>query len=396
MRPLHILIALVFATLAVPAYCQRDLAYDDVVVPQNRVDARDLGYAPVDMIPDGESAITSLTVAPNGDLYGATSGSRAHLFVFNPRHGYVQPLGVISSAASIANAVVVSATGDVYIGTAPNGHMFKYTPRDDYRKQIEIDKALAITDLGQPIAGESIFAMAIDRSANVIYGLTSPGAHLFEFAIASGKAEDLGVIAEKPPFGEKFEKDKMISRMLLVDQQGMVWASGEGGSFFRFDPKARKLQKLDLQVPAVPGRQSWTRVDAFLLDPSGLIYGGTSDGYLFCLDPARLTVANLGKPLSEYRIDGLVRVPDGRLYGVGGDKDDMARLFSYTPVTGAYEVLGFLDVNRRPYYTWQAYAIGALVCGLDGTVYLGEDERISKLFLFYPQSVGPNPAYDPN
>lgn len=396
MRPQHIMIALAFATLSVPACCQRDLAYDDVVVPQNRVDARDLGYAPVDLIPDGESAITSLTIAPNGDLYGATTGSRAHLFVFNPRHGYVQPLGVISSATSIANAVVISATGDVYMGTAPNGHILKYSPHEDYGKQIEIDKALAITDLGQPIAGEGIFALAIDRSANLIYGLTSPGAHLFEFSIASGRVNDLGVIAEKAPFGEKFEKEKMMSRMLIVDQQGMVWASGENGSFFRFDPKARKLQKLDLQAPAVPGRQSWTRVDAFLLDPSGLIYGGTSDGYLFRLDPARQVVANLGKPLSEYRIDGLVRAPDGRLYGVGGDKDDMARLFSYTPVTGAYEVLGFVDVNRRPYYTWQAYVIGALACGLDGTVYLGEGERISKLFLFYPQSVGPDPAYEPN
>jgi hypothetical protein len=69
---------------------------------------------------------------------------------------------------------------------------------------------------------------------------------------------------------------------------------------------------------------------------------------------------------------------------VGGDQDSMARLFSYDPLTGAYTILGFIDVNRRPYYAWQAYAIGALVCGSDGTVYIGENERISKLYLFYP------------
>ncbi|OLD61520.1 MAG: hypothetical protein AUI53_05480 [Acidobacteria bacterium 13_1_40CM_2_60_7] len=69
---------------------------------------------------------------------------------------------------------------------------------------------------------------------------------------------------------------------------------------------------------------------------------------------------------------------------MGGDQDDMARLFSYDPATGAYQILGFVDVNRRPYYTWQAYVIGAMVTGLDGTIYIGESERISKLYLFYP------------
>ena len=47
-------------------------------------------------------------------------------------------------------------------------------------------------------------------------------------------------------------------------------------------------------------------------------------------------------------------------------------------------ILGFVDVNRRPYYSWRAYTIGAMAANGDGTVYIGEDERISKLYLFYP------------
>ena len=375
------------ATLIVPltwSYCQRDRSYDNVVVTQTRIDARDLGYAPVDVIPDGESGIRSLSVAPNGDLYGATSGTHSHLFVLNPRHGYVQPLGIIPAAAAITNAVVVSASGDVFLGTSPEGRLLKYVPRDEYAQQIEIGKPLPVSDLGQAIAGESIFTLAIDRDANVIYGLTSPNAHFFEYSIESRKFTDFGVVSERIDGGEKFEKDKMMSRMLVVDQQGMVFASGENGRFFRFNPKTQTLEKLAIQVPAVPGREPWTRVDAFLLDPSGIIYGGTSDGYLFRLDPAKLAVTNLGKPLNQYRIDGLARVPNGTLYGVGGDQDEMARLFSYDPSTGAYTILGFIDVNHRPYYTWQAYVIGALACGSDGTVYIGENERISKLYLFYP------------
>src|ERR1035437_7724142 len=91
------LIAMVLSITAV-ATSQRDPGYDKVVAPQTRIDARDLGYAPVDVIPDGESGITSLTVAPNGYLYGATSGNHSHLFVLIPLHGYVQPLGVIPGA----------------------------------------------------------------------------------------------------------------------------------------------------------------------------------------------------------------------------------------------------------------------------------------------------------
>jgi hypothetical protein len=378
-----LLIAVVLSTTAV-ATSQRDPDYDRVVVPQTRIDARDLGYAPADVIPDGESGITSLTVAPNGYLYGATSGTHAHLFVLIPAHGYVQPLGVIPGATSVANAVAISNSGDIYLGTSPDGHLLKYAPHDEYDEQIHIGKPLSVTDLGQPIPGESIFTLTIDRGANVLYGLTSPNTHFFEYSIASGKFTDFGVVAKDIPQGEKFEKDKMMSRMMVVDQAGDVFASGENGSFFRFDPKEQKLEKLPIHAPAVPGRGSWTRVDAFLLDPSGVIYGGTSDGYLFRLDPEKLVVTNLGKPLNQYRIDGLVHGPDGKLYGVGGDKEEMARLFTYDPSTGAYNVLGFVDVNRRPYYTWQAYVVGAMAIGHEGTVYIGEDERISKLYLFYP------------
>lgn len=141
---------------------------------------------------------------------------------------------------------------------------------------------------------------------------------------------------------------------------------------------------MNLQVPAVPGREPWTRVDAFLCDPSGLIYGGTSDGYLFRFDLDTATIQNLGKPLHQYRIAGLVKASNGKIYGVGGDEDEMARLFSYDTGTAAYEILGFVDVNRRPYYTWQAYVIKAMAAGLDGTVYIGQGERISRLYLFYP------------
>jgi hypothetical protein len=366
------------------AQAQRTPDYDNVVVPQDRIDERDLGYPPLDVIPNGESSITSLAISPNGNLYGATSGKRSHLFVLNPRHGYVQPLGILPATTAVTNALVVSASGDVYIGGSPAGHLLKYTPHNEDSQPIRIQEPCEVTDLGQAMKGESIFTLAMDRDSNLIYGLSFPNAHFFKFAIAGSVFTDLGVVARQVPEGEKFETEKMMSRKLTLDVKGNVYASGEDGFFFKFDKGKQALQKLPVRAPAVPGREPWTRVDAFLLDTTGLIFGGTSDGYLFRFDPGPMTVENLGKPLNQYRIAGLVPGPGGKIYGVGGDDDEMARLFCYEPGSGAYQVLGFIDVNRRPYYTWQAYIVKAMAAGLDGTIYIGEAERISKLYLFYP------------
>lgn len=363
---------------------QRTLDYDNVVVSQNRIDARDLGYPPIDVIPDGESAITSLTVAPNGKLYGATSGKRSHLFVLNPRHGYVQPLGFLPGTTAVTNAVVVSAAGDVYIGTSPGGHLLKYTPHQEDSQPLHVKEPCEVTDLGPAIQGERILTLAIDRSTETIYGLTWPNAHFFQFSLPTGRFTDVGVVARRAPEGEKFETEKMVSRMLALDPKGDVYASGENAFFYKFDKEKQTLQKLPVRIPASPGREPWTRVDAFLADTTGLIFGGTSDGYLFRFDPERIIVHNLGKPLMQYRMTGLVLGPNGKLYGVGGDDDDLARLFSYSLDNGAFEILGFVDVNRRPYYTWQAYVIKAMAVGLDGTIYIGQSERISRLYLFYP------------
>jgi outer membrane protein assembly factor BamB len=242
------------------------------------------------------------------------------------------------------------------------------------------------------VQGEGISTLVIDQRENVIYGLTSPNAHFFRYDISTGIFTDIGVVAKTIPQGEKFETQKMFSRMLVLDAAGNAYASGENGYLYEFRKEKLALEKLPVRVPAIPGREPWTLVDCFLTDKSGLIYGGTSDGYLFRFDPEKLTVENLGKPLISYQITGLALSSDGILYGIGGDDQDMARMFSYDPQNGSYEILGFVDVSRRPYYSWQAYVIKAMTTGLDGTIYIGASERISKLYLFFPimKNVGTN------
>ncbi|MEK7403886.1 MAG: hypothetical protein AAB225_02140 [Acidobacteriota bacterium] len=373
------------ALFAAPLLAQRTLDFDHSVVSQVRIDLRDLGYPPVDVIPPDESAIRALAVAPSGALYGATSGKRSHLFVLFPVHGYVQPLGFLKGVTTVHRSLVVSKSGDVYIGAGDaGGHLYKYTPARDESKPIRVDVACEVADLGAPVPDEGIFALGIDRVNEVIYGLTSPNGHFFSYSIPAAKFAVHGKVAERKIPGEKFEDEKSISRALALDATNNVFASGEDGALVRFDPGKQRLERLGLAAPTVRGREPYNRVDAWATDERGILYGGTSDGYLFRLDPKSLKLENLGKPLNQYRIRGLVFAPNGKLYGVGGDDDEMARLFSYDPARGTYEMLGMIDVNRRPYYTWHAFIIDALAIGLDGTIYLGQAERKSKLYLFYP------------
>ena len=75
----------------------------------------------------------------------------------------------------------------------------------------------------------------------------------------------------------------------------------------------------------------------------------------------------------------------GRIYGVGGDNDELARLFSYNPARGVFDMLGSIDVDRRPFYAWRGFVFDSMAVGLDGIVYLGQAERGSRLFIYYPE-----------
>jgi hypothetical protein len=227
--------------------------------------------------------------------------------------------------------------------------------------------------------------MTIDRMRGVIYGLTYPHGDFFSYQVDSRIVKNHGQVTKDVIPGEKFENEKNIGRALIVDSEGNVFTTGDRGAFYRFSPQSREFSRLPIGVPAVPGREVYNRVDAWASDAAGILYGGTSDGYLFRLDPAKLQVANLGKPLNQYRIRGLVAARNGKLYGIGGDNDEMARLFSYDPASGQYELLGMIDVNHRPYYSWQGYVFDSMVMGRDGTIYMGQAERKSKLYLYYPQ-----------
>ena len=378
---------LLLLAAALPA--QRTLGYDNSVVNQVRIDMRELGYPPIDVIPSEESAVRALTIAPNGTLYGVTGGKRSHLFSLFPVHGYVVPLGFLNGVKTMYNSLVVSKSGDVYVGSGdPDGHLYMYSTARDERKAIRIDVAAETKDLGVAVAGEGIFALGIDRARGVIYGVTQPNGQFFSYNVEKATFSVHGKVAEGKVPGEKFENYKNIGRAIAVDAGGFAWVSGEDAAIYRFRLGEQRLEKLPFTAPTVLGREPYNRVDVWAFDPCGTMYGGTSDGYLFRIDPKSMIVENLGKPLNQYRIRGLVFSKNGKFYGAGGDDDEMARLFSYDPARGVYEMLGMIDVNRRPFFTWQAYVVDAMAIGANDTIYMGQSERKSKLYLYFPEPTG--------
>lgn len=378
-----------------------------VTTNQLRLDLRMLGHPPLDVIPPGESAITSLIIGQDGNLYGGTSGKRAHLFVLEPNWGHVFPLGHLPGEESIYHSLAPGPDSSVYIGTSlytagqieergrdvlkryekyPGGHIYRFDAKKERqsRKRMQEpnpERALPyVDDLGVAIPGEGITCLI--AGTNELYGVTFPKGHFFVFDMDTGKTHDKGAICGLPLNEEPF---RSIPRAMVIDKIGRVWGAGDYGALFHYDPKKDEICHFpELRLPSELGREFKTIVDALVLGPDGLIYGGTSDGFIFRFNPDSFIITNLGKPMWQYRIRGLAFSLDGDLWGVGGERGGAARLFVYRSKTGGYENLGLLDVNRSPYYAWLAYEIDAMVMGQDGTIFIGESGRISHLYVLYP------------
>jgi len=402
-----LLLALLIVTFAAPwLSAQRTESMDAVVVPQNRITLRELGWPPGDMIPEDEKAVTSLVVAPDGTVYGGTTGFQAHLFALKPAGALVRPLGRVPGAHSIHHSLVAPEDGMIYFGTSlwnrgrldlrgkdivgayngfPGGHIFRLDPKEEEKNRIRTHWAdpardcPGLTDLGIPVAGDGIHAMA--GSGDELYGVSFPGGVFFVFDIARRTVSFRQNICGQP-LAEN--PHRSVPRDLVIDRDGNVWGTGDYGRFFKYDPAARKLTHLDIAVPCLPGREFMNVVDSFALAADGKIYGGDSDGYVFCLDPKTASVRNLGKPLWQKRIRALAVGADGDIYGVGGEELGIARLFVYRTAANAFDILGLIEANHPPYYNWLANEFDDMVAGHDGTIYIGENSRRAHLFIFCP------------
>jgi hypothetical protein len=127
-------------------------------------------------------------------------------------------------------------------------------------------------------------------------------------------------------------------------------------------------------------------VEQLVMDGSGRVYGGTSDGFVFRADLPEENLVSLGKPMVERRVRAMTLGKDGRLYMICGQKDNICRMFSCDTSTRGEGFLdyGVLGVDRSPYYAKLGYQFDAMCTGADGTIFIGESDRRAKLFFYIP------------
>lgn len=398
-----------------------------VIKNQQRVDLRDLGYSQVNEIPVNSSAITSLITSGDGIVYGGTSGEDAYFLIFDPAINKVRHLGKMPHQAGtgIYHSLVEDKDKNIYIGTGknmfedvslskwgegdeklditlwkdikkhfndyPGGHLYRYNPAANNEHVKLVNDDCEVEDLGIPLAHNSIYALMISPKGDEIYGLTYPDGHFFIYNIALNKFDDLGEIDTHKVYHGPERQWRTLPRALVCDNSGRVFTTSTNGMLKYYDPKTKKLISTNIEVPGdyyyLQAYKDYTSVEYFAKDAKGLIYGGTTDGYLFSLDPDRMHLDNLGKVRASRRLRCLSVGADGKVYLMAGERSTTrpCQFYSYNPQTGGFETLGLLIADRSPYYYWRGQQFDCMTAGLDGTIYLGESERESHLFLYIPQ-----------
>jgi hypothetical protein len=248
-----------------------------------------------------------------------------------------------------------------------------------------------LEDLGIPVAHNAVYALTSNPARGELYGLSYPEGHFFVRPIGQAKVKDLGPVDREIVFHGPERHWRSLPRALVCDQSGRVFTSGTGGRLVYYCPRAGKLVETDVRVPGDYYRaqffQDHAVVECFATARSGVIYGGTCDGYLFSFDPVKMKLVNLGKPRASRRVRGLSVGLNGKVYLVAGERSASrpCQAYCYDPAGGGFTELGLLIVDRSPYYYWRGYQFDAMVTAADGTLYLGESERRSHLFLLIPE-----------
>ncbi len=369
-------------------------------VTEGHLEVRALGPKEfVKPIPPGESAITALAVAADGWLYGATSGARAHLFFYNPSPDAdaVADIGVVAENATIPTLEFRADHTLVGVANA-NGQAQFFTYKSCAVLLAEKDfTGLGVREIFDFPAEDQLFFSTIDpcHSAGQIDLLGEP----LPFPVADFKLLDEGheAVVINESSGElvrlslvtgqlrrlgRLDPNGNFSPRLTTDRQGRIYGAGLYGRLFRYDPCAGILEPLEATAPSLRGHQLYNRVTAWLPEnASGVIYGGTIDGILFRYLPAENRLVCLGKPTAETNVCALARAGH-RVYALLGLPDDCAHLACYDEETGELRDLGcLLARSERP---WNGYSFAAMATGRHGVVFMGENDRISQLFLFFP------------
>ena len=333
---------------------------------------RELGnYGVAPPLPDGESAVTALAPgAGRKKIYGATSGKKSHLFFYDPSPAaeHAVDIGLLGDDAE-CRILAADAQGVLHGLVNPGGRVFQYDPRGEFSVIWKYETG-PIVFPGAGL-GEDAAAGAVDPATGTIYALGRASETLFAVEPDAGEIRRLTQV-----------EGAGKSNALVLDGRGHLFGSAKNGHLFRCAMDSGAIEILDLQLPSPRGMEFLNHLDSAVADGAGTIFGGTTLGTLFRLDTGSLSLLGFGRPLSDHRVRALALGRDGKVYGAAGSPGRNSHLFRWDPRTGEVKDLGLPMVHFPK--NWVCYDISALAAGPNGEIYIGESERISYLFIYYP------------
>jgi len=364
------------------------------------------------VVPANERGILSLAVDDKGRVFGGTTGLAAHFFVHDPT-GKARSL--LQLPGGIGQIFVRLDDGSFIAGTQadPTGIAVKTDPAAVgrlYRLKLDGD-TLKKEEIGVPVAGQGIHALAHLEKSGQVVGNTWPDGHFFVLDLKSGKIKDHGAIAghrtfETPMYAEHINRTggrqvhypRQVSRAIAVVGSD-AYTGGAGGQFYRYESATGKLTKMDWKLPAASGREPWASLDAVAVTTrrggKGEEYtsfvGGTSDGHLFEMRlEGRTQLRPRGKMFAQAGIQGLALIEEKTtaaeprrfqtVFGISGRPDNMPRGFAFRQGGMMAAVLsgGIPRVDGE----LSMAGFGAVALDGRGNLWAGERDRIGRLVRF--------------
>ncbi len=317
-------------------------------------------------IPSDESHITALDVTPEGIVYGGTSGRRAHIFVgmFHGVTGMIFDLQAVEGASRCA-AVCCGKTKLLAAVNGPDGGRILLTKIQPLPYDLIQEwgfKRPPFEDLGEAVAGEPVVHAVADASRERVVGITTR--HIFAVDLETSKGLVIGEVSGVGRLG--------------VGSRGGIFGLEGTTHLWRFNPQTQTLERRAIALP----KGSWGKSSPVWARDArhGVLYTADDDGNLFSLDEARGFSRSLGKtPLAP--VGAMAVTLDGRVFGFCGS--EIANLFCYDPARGDVSNLGVaVSVFERRRY---GYVFGDAVAGRDGEIIFGEDDDLGHLWLYFPR-----------
>ncbi len=200
---------------------------------------------------------------------------------------------------------------------------------------------------GIPNPGGGLVSVKFDSKRKVVHGVTVDRCRYYRLNVETRKLQ-------------RYEIARYSSREIIVDHEGNPWFPNEFNSLTKFDPDTETYTDYDIPLAGL--------VRASVVSSEGIIYGISSEGFLWAWDTRTDTIEEYGH---------VVMTPDTRVYTPNIALDEKwNRLYfmagGHGVTLAGMSILTIFDIKEKKFY-WPGKVdvdgcFGAVV-GQDHTVY---------------------------